>query len=57
MKSHHYPHIGQKKRPASETARTFEQAYSEFVSENQRQKQSTEQELDRAIQRLCQLNH
>jgi hypothetical protein len=57
MKPKHYPYSGKIKTSTIEVVKAWENAHLDFIAENQKQQEKSEQELDKSTQRLCQLYH
>ncbi|HES9049765.1 TPA: hypothetical protein VPG36_001032 [Streptococcus pyogenes] len=57
MRPKHYPYSGKIKTSTIEVVKAWENAHLDFIAENQKQQEKSEQELDKSTQRLCQLYH
>lgn len=57
MRPKHYPYSGKIKTSTIEVVKVWENAHLDFIAENQKQQEKSEQELDKSTQRLCQLYH
>ncbi|HEL1581017.1 TPA: hypothetical protein TZE12_000588 [Streptococcus suis] len=57
MRPKRYPYSGKLKASTMDIVKAWEKAYSDFVAEMQREQEQSEQELDKATQRLYQLYH
>lgn len=54
MRPKRYPYSGKLKASTTGIVKAWEKAYSDFVAEMQREQEQSEQELDKATQRLYQ---
>ncbi|HEL2175695.1 TPA: hypothetical protein TZD94_000685 [Streptococcus suis] len=54
MRPKRYPYSGKLKASTMDIVKAWEKAYSDFVAEMQREQEQSEQELDKATQRLYQ---
>ena len=53
MRPKRYPFSGKTKASTTEIVKAWEDAYSEFIVKTQKKQEQSEQELCKAIRRLC----
>ena len=53
MRPKRYPFSGKIRASTTEIVKAWEDAYSEFIVKTQNEKEQSEQELDKAIRKLC----
>lgn len=53
MRPKRYPFSGKTKTSTTEIVKAWEAAYSDFIVKTQNEKEQSEQELCKAIRRLC----
>ena len=57
MRPKRYPYSGKIKTSTIEVVKAWENAHLDFIAENQKQQEKSEQELQEVIQKLCQLEN
>jgi hypothetical protein len=57
MKPKRYPYSGKIKPSTMEIVKSLKNLYSDFVAKSQKEQEKSEQELDKATQRLYQQYH
>ena len=57
MKPKRYPYSGKIKPSTMEIVKSWKKLYSDFVAKSQKKQEKSEQELDKATQRLYQQYH